>query len=338
MWSVVLVACAWVFAACGAQQSEPVEDPVLEDLGALMDGVPDKADLAEEKTDIVPPARFDLVRYQSPVRSQGRRGVCSIFGTVALMEHLYILEGTLTDPDFSEQYLQWAVKVLVGAFPDSSGSNAYYNLKAISEHGIVEESVWPYDPYPWRSSDDPACDGSDGQPVRCYTNGDPPPEADGATKWHLPQGRYINPSVSSIKAFMVNKNQGVQVGGKFFYQAWNHGGSHLPINRSYWRKGYVLYPNDDDKKDSSERPAGHSVLLVGWDDDLEVQKVDGEGNYVTDEEGNPVMEKGFFLFKNSWGTGSFGSENPMGDGYGWISYRYVEEFMSARASDLPEVE
>ena len=77
---------------------------------------------------------------------------------------------------------------------------------------------------------------------------------------------------------------------------------------------------------------------MGWDDDLEVQQVDGEGNFVVDAEGNPVKEKGFFLFKNSWGTGSFGSENPLGDGYGWISMRYVEEYLSARASDLPEVE
>jgi len=327
---------AW--AACGEQGSEPVENPELSDLDILMDGVPDKADLVDEKTDVIPPAQFDLVEYQSPVRSQGRRGVCSIFGTVALMEHLYIIEGTHTEPDFSEQYLQWAVKFQVNSFPRSSGSNAYNNLRAISDYGIVEEEYWPYETSQWGTSNDSECDGSDDQPTRCYTNGDPPQQAVDAQKWKLPSGRYISARVNSIKAFMVNKNQGVQVGGIFFYQAWNHGASSLPTNRSYWRKGYVLSPNETDDEKSREKRAGHSFLLVGWDDDLEVQKVDGEGNLVTDADGNPEMEKGFFLFKNSWGTGSFGSENPKGDGYGWIAYSYVEDHLSARAADMPSVE
>ncbi len=55
-----------------------------------------------------------------------------------------------------------------------------------------------------------------------------------------------------------------------------------------------------------------------------------------DADGNPVMEKGFFLFRNSWGTGSFGTQNEFGPGYGWISYDYVRE-LSAYVSGLPEV-
>ncbi len=39
----------------------------------------------------------------------------------------------------------------------------------------------------------------------------------------------------------------------------------------------------------------------------------------------PVMEKGFFLFKNSWGTSGFGILNRFGPGYGWISYAYVAD-------------
>lgn len=32
------------------------------------------------------------------------------------MEHLYIKEGTITDPDVSEQYQQWSTKFLLKVF------------------------------------------------------------------------------------------------------------------------------------------------------------------------------------------------------------------------------
>jgi hypothetical protein len=48
------------------------------------------------------------------------------------------------------------------------------------------------------------------------------------------------------------------------------------------------------------------------------------------------MEKGFYLFKNSWGTGGFGVENPHGAGYGWLSMEYVHDYGSAQVvTELP---
>ena len=321
---------------CGPQQVE--EDiPELASVDILLAGAPDKADLPDEKTDQIPPRQFDLLALQSPVRNQSRRGVCSIFATVALMEHLYIKEGTITDPDFSEQYLQWSVKNEVKDFVNTEGSSASSNLEAITRFGIVEEKYWPYEPYRWSTSNDPECTGGENLPVKCYTNGEPPQAAREAKKWKLPQSRWVSSRVNSIKAFMVNKNQAVIVGGTFYYQAWNHGASTLPVRSDYKRKGYVLYPNAKDREESLKNRAGHAFLLVGWDDDLEVQAVDENGNLMVDGNGNPVMQKGFFLFKNSWGRGSFGVENPKGDGYGWIQYQYVEE-LSAVASDIPKVE
>jgi hypothetical protein len=137
---------------------------------------------------------------------------------------------------------------------------------------------------------------------------------------------------------MTTKDQGVQAGMTFFYQSWNHRKSALPTNRDYWARGIVLYPNAKDKELSLEKRAGHSFQLVGWDDDLEIQTVDEEGNPVVDENGDPVMEQGFFIFKNSWGTGSFGKDNEHGDGYGYISMRYVEEYATVYISDLPEIQ
>ena len=84
--------------------------------------------------------------------------------------------------------------------------------------------------------------------------------------------------------------------------------------------------------------AGHAIQIVGWDDEKKVQKVDETGALVKDADGNPVYETGFWIFKNSWGTGSFGAANPHGDGYGYLSYEYVEEYGTAYVSDVPRIE
>jgi subtilisin-like proprotein convertase family protein len=335
---------ATVVAACaspdeggkGKNKAGFDNNPPLSEAWVLYEGWPGNDKLADEgKADAVYPAKFDApMQWQSPIRNQSGRGVCSIFSAIGLMEHLYIKEGTITEPDFSEQFLQWSVKVEVGAFPTSEGSSSSYNLRAISSYGVVEEEVYPYVRSAWGVSDDPACEGDD-QPTRCHTQGDPPESVLSAERWHLPSGRWISSRRDSIKAHMVSTEQAVVVGGDFFYQAWNHGGSDLVTSDEYFANGYVTYPNDADRE---QDPAGHSFVLVGWDDDLEVQERDGEGNLLFDDNGDPIMEKGFFLFRNSWGTGSFGTRNPYGAGYGWISMRYVEEFLTAYVSGLPEVD
>lgn len=334
---LVLAGCADDSTGDNTAPGDENTAPPLTSADTLLAGAPDNRDLAAEgKADAVyPPEYSELVALQSPIRNQGHRGVCSIFSTVALMEHLYIKEGTYQNPDFSEQYLQWAAKFQVNAFPDTSGSNASSNLEAITDYGIVEESVWPYEKYQWGTSDDPECTG-DEMPTRCYTNGEPPAEAEAAEKFKLPSSRWVSTRPNDIKAYMTEHEAAVIVGLTFFYQAWNHGGSSLPISRDYSHEGYVLYPNDADKEASLEHRAGHSILLVGWDDNLEVQRLDKDGEPMVDDNGDPVMEKGFFIFKNSWGTGSFGRDNPNGDGYGYISMKYVEEYGHARVAEMPE--
>ena len=93
-----------------------------------------------------------------------------------LMEHLYISEGTIASPDFSEQFLQWSAKSELGSFPNTGGSSARSNIQALNQYGTVLESDWAYESSPWGTSDDAACTG-DSQPTHCYTNGEPPAEA-----------------------------------------------------------------------------------------------------------------------------------------------------------------
>ncbi len=345
----LLMVCCF---GCGSDESRDADENGAEadssnseSLGkwsVLSQGVPKNSDLVDEaKADQVFPAQFDLVATQSPVKDQGGRSVCSIFSTVALMEHLYIKEGTIKNPDFSEQYLQWAVKNQFKKYTDTEASNAEINLKTIAFYGIPEENAWTYESSRWNKSRNSECSGSghDHEPIICYSNGEPPESAKNAKLWKLPYNtRYVNSKAQNIKAYMYGTERAAIASVQFFYQSWNHGSSNLKINADSKGKGYVLYPNEEDFDYSLEHDAGHSVLLVGWDDNLEVPIVDKAGKRIIGEDGKPVTEKGFFLFKNSWGSrGSFGAQNPKGRGYGWISYRYVEDFGSIAVAAEPEV-
>ena len=50
------------------------------------------------------------------------------------------------------------------------------------------------------------------------------------------------------------------------------------------------------------------------------------------------MQKGFYIFKNSWGTSRFGVNNPNGAGYGYIQYKYVEQYGSAYTTTVPALD
>lgn len=313
-------------------------DVPLAPLGVLKADAPADSSIPfEGKADVVLPKQADVFSLQTSVKNQASRGVCSIFSSMGLVESLYKKAGMTATPDFSEQHLQWLIKMKLNAFPTSSGSTDYYNLKAVNTYGVVAESVWPYEPTQWDATKDPRCTGTgDGLPTICYTNGNPPAVVDTAPKFKLPSaGRYV--SISSIKNIIFEKKQGVVVGLDFFYQAWNHRRSALPVSSTYFQKGYVLYPNAEDKTASAKQPAGHSVQMVGYDDDLEIQAMDKDGRPAVDSAGKPIKQKGFFLFKNSWGTANFGLYNSKAPGYGWISYRYVQEYGSGYTADPPKL-
>jgi hypothetical protein len=285
------------------------------------------------------PPQFDLVELQSPVKNQASRGVCSIFASAALMEHLYIKAG-IPDLDVSEQYLQWATKFQSREFTNTDGSNNSVNLDTIATYGIPTEEAWRYETSPWAAPEHPECTGTS-RPMLCYTNGEPPASARAAStyKIKLPPPRTVGTDAASIKQHMATKQTAVAIGVEFFYQAWNHRNSRLTISNDRLLQGIVLNPNRDDETDSSgDRRAGHAVLLVGWDDTLEIQRVDRDGNPLRNDRGELQIDKGFFIFKNSWGTSRFGVENPHGPGYGFISYEYVRRFANALRVEVPTVQ
>lgn len=338
---LALTSLPLALAACtgpGDEGPSPYDDDYGITPGNINEGAPDNDTLPDDnKADAIYPKQFALPKYeQSPVKSQGSRGVCSIFAAQAIVENLYIKAGMPpAEVDFSEQHMQWSVKNQVGAFRYTEGSNVDSNLKSVVQFGTIKEADWPYESSPWTSADDPDCDGGENLPTKCYTNGEPPQRALDAQKYKLPSSRWIN--TNSIKAHLTTKQTGVGVGFTFFYQSWNHRRSTLPIDADLWRKGIVTYPNGQDQQVSLQNRAGHAIEIVGWDDEMEVPMRDGEGKPVLDAQGNPRMEKGFWLFKNSWGTASFGVDHPYGAGYGWLSMQYVQQYGSAVVAELPSL-
>ena len=327
-------------AACDSTEDFVDDDAPLSSYDALFEGAPIGKDLPYEiKADGPAPLHHtDLLAAQSLVKSQGSRGVCSIFATTALMEHLYMKAG-MDEPDFSEQYLQWSTKFELNVFRNTSGSNNQFNLDAVTRFGIPEEDAWPYESLPWNEQSMAGCKDGSGEnlPTICYTNGEPPVEARQAEKFNLPASRFISTRPSAIMDHIRVNGTAVAIGLDFFYQSWNHRKSTLPRNLDNWDQGIVLAPNDDDVTESHKQRAGHAVLIVGWDNEMEVPTRDKDGNVIVDDAGNPVVEKGFWIIKNSWGTAGFGIENPHGSGYGFLSMKYVEEFGTARITDVPEI-
>ncbi|MBX3161364.1 MAG: proprotein convertase P-domain-containing protein [Deltaproteobacteria bacterium] len=335
---LAVLSASLLAAACsggGGDGPTPYDDIHDPSNGDINEGAPRNDTLPDDnKADAVYPPRFE-VRDQSPVKSQGSRGVCSIFAATALVENLYIKAGMpVAEADFSEQYLQWAAKNLPGAsFKNTSGSTSELNLRMVVQHGTVKESAWRYESFQWNTSNDPECTDGENLPTRCYTNGAPPVSATEAQKFKLPRTRFVN--TNSIKAHIHTNKTGVNVGLTFFYQAWNHRKSVLPVSTDLWQRGIVTMPNGKDEEESLKNRAGHAIQIVGWDDELEVEMRDGEGKTVLDAQGKPRLEKGFWIFKNSWGTTGFGIDHPTGAGYGYLSMAYVKKYGSAVTADVP---
>jgi hypothetical protein len=301
------------------------EAPPRSDLDELMGDAPPNDTLpGEGKEDGSLPIKFDIVATQSPVRDQGGRSVCSIFASMGLVEHLYIKAGKPV-PDFSEQYLQWAVKNVVGYNPNTAGSSVGKNGLAMARHGVPAETAWPYDRNDWTAENDPACTGGEhGRPTRCYTNGSPPASAARSPLYRLPEGRYINPT--TIRRHLVDTRTAVIVSLPYYETAW-YNSTHY-----YFRKGYIMAPSE---AEIAAGPAGgHAIVIVGYDDSLTLPRVNRANEPLVDASGKVIEDTGFYIFKNSWGT-SWATQSDIAPGYGLIARAYVDRFGSAYVVGLP---
>lgn len=304
-----------------------------------------------------------LIAKQSSVKAQGMRGTCSIFSATALFESMLIIVRNLsTQIDYSEEWLEY----LVTRNSQSDGSTSWANFSALFKYGTPDELVLPYIGETWDSvgtsvASKLRCQNvpSNLQKSCLVAHRDPRLLAANDSELSNRSGplfdleflnarkaasemrekylahtneRFSVPSTQAIKQLL---DQGIPVtlDIDFYYGAWNHRKTtELGITRNmdHWHQGIVGYPEQGslDRKKSLEDPAGHSVVIVGYDDDIEVTTQIQMANGST----QTFKHKGIYYFKNSWGTESFGKDFLLDHvrfpGYGMITQDYAEDFGS----------
>lgn len=333
----------------------PPLDPLYTDLIPPFDDTFDSKNLG--KNNVVA-----VIKTQTSVKSQGKRGTCSIFSSIAILEARLKKKYGLEEIDLSEQFLEYVV--VKGKTSD--GSSSYYNFNALSNYGVPYEETLPYDPQNWTKFPELGShrcghiDSSSDRYKSCLiVHRDPETflkEDDVLLDDNHPnfdpqfvlartealefKGKYLNFYHKSYRLYSVSQIKkllelGVELtmGIKMFYGAWNHGAATdegvIP-NKVAWEDGVVGYPEKGsiDYIQSPKKPAGHSVVIVGYDDEREVS------TEVLMEDGTKrtFTYKGVYYFKNSWGVNSFG-KNLMIDGirfpgYGMITQAYAHQYGS----------
>ncbi len=266
----------------------------------------------------------DLISLQTPVKSQGSRGTCSIFASMGHLESVFKIIYK-TDLDLAENYLEYLVMAKVKSFP-SEGSDIAYNVPAFRSYGAIIEELWPYEDADWAESQPTGTEAERAKEVcgdladkekqiclLAHMDPNEDPYAETATEFrsafNLDRLSFTFMTRDLEIKDLLSKNYPVLLSLEFFYGAWNHRKMVEygigEIDQEKWDAGVVGVPTKEDIELSRAHPAGHVIVLVGYDD-----------------------EKRVFYFKNSWGKHSFGvSSNLLGEGttpgYGTIPYSYA---------------
>ena len=301
-----------------------------------------------------------VIALQTPIKSQERRGTCSIFSATAILESMLIRNfGESPSIDLSEEWLEYAVMRDVG----SEGSGSSRNFSYLATYGSPSEAELPYIGDTWDSINFNSlayyrCSLQSGFALQACLLGHRAPylmtlnDADlqsvdselyyARASALILKTKYLasisNQSteylgnVADIKKHLANKIP-VTLDIDFYYGAWNHSKATtlgIPRNSEHWKLGIVGHPaiGSVDRQISPGTPAGHSIVVVGYDDNVEVTIPTLMTNGTTQN----LKYKGVYYFKNSWGTDNFalnftinGHSYP---GYGMITQQYAHEFGS----------
>ncbi len=298
----------------------------------------------------------EVISYQTAVKSQAARGTCSIFSATAYLEGLLVKKGAFNNSlDLSEEWLEY---VAVRNRSDD-GSSGWSNFSAIKDYGMPSEQTLPYIGEDWREAFNPLKDvrcgkltGSaktsclivhrdptmlemtDAQVMAKYSDKEFVNARAEAASFKKKNLKFANSNfmiydVSEVKE-LLQKGTPVVLEVDFFYGAWNHRKADeygIGRNLDHWAKGIVTYPESGsiDEIESRKNPAGHSILVVGYDDNKIVERT----IKMKDGSMKKFTYKGVYYFKNSWGTSSFGAnfevDGERFPGYGMMVAKYAEE-------------
>ncbi len=305
-----------------------------------------------------------MLSYQSAVKNQGYRGTCSIFSSLAIVESLMIRDHQAdTSIDLSEQYLSFLTQAYRQS--ETEGSWASYNWFLIKRYGVPTEEELPYNPEPLSINSElgkSRCGElvNRGQKI-CLTAQYNPNFLNLGSEF-IADEEFLAGRIGALEfikevvaGYMLPTNAGMSpqyrvIGTNAIrrsldqmtplaleldvhYGAWNHGAGEsfgIEMNDEEWAQGIVTYaePGSVDLVESRKNRAGHSVVVVGYDDNKIITKT----HKMVDGTEKTVSYRGVYYFKNSWGTTSFGRdftyEGVSYPGYGMITYKYAHELGS----------
>lgn len=306
---------------------------------------------------------MSLIAKQSPVKRQRSRGTCTIFTTTNYLEYIfYNKEGF--HPDLSEEWLEYLImrnkqtegssitpnmKAIFAHGIASEKAWPYVGqnwLKEENQHlgkekcSHLEEQItlWTScllghrDPRLLDTSEHELLDSSSSlyDPEFIQIKSEANQRLENIRAYVRHKKSYKLKRVSEVKNYL---SQGIPLimGIKLYYGSWNHAKTDRfeiqPRDKSKWYQGVVGYPEpgSKDRRICDERGGGHSLIIVGYDD----EKIIKTRMLMDNGEWKEFSYKGVYYFKNSWGTRGSGRdfllEGKELPGYGMITQRYAHE-------------
>ncbi len=283
-------------------QNIPEDGPLPLDYSIPMpDKIPSLSKSPPALSSAVPLPEIDLRLKRWPVRNQGDRGTCVAFGATACVEHLLSRSALLmVMPDYSEQFLYWAIKTHSGD-PHTTGPATFlrYAREILDSFGICEERLWRYVP-------------TLVAPLSGRTASDPSSLAlsEAARRKLSAPTTWVPSPTDAARTILRLLVQGkpVAVGLKIFGDPKLPKNKHDWVTTIAWSDGRIANPNI-----GWVIKGGHCVCVTGFYRDEYEEK------------------GGFFVFRNSWGPswarlGGSSSHKSPEVGYGYVSASYVDKY------------
>jgi hypothetical protein len=214
-------------------------------LGIDLDAIPRLAVAPVFTVAAAPGASINHVAEMPPIRSQGSRGTCVSFSSLAAVEHFLGRHGAMQD--LAEQFLYWNCKANDG-IPNLPGTYLGVAYPLLKRDGCCLEADWNYNATP--------VTGNEGQ-------GPPPPGT------QLKALSFRIPSVRTIAPTSVADYRNELMAGRVVSFS-------VPVFNSWYRSTAVAFSGDITLPIPGEvRTGGHAMCIVGCMDQPDQPQIGG---------------------------------------------------------------